>query len=177
MTDYYIGEIRLWPISRIPVDFHVCDGSLLQISQYQPLYALIGTTYGGDGHSTFALPDLRGRLPVGTGQRPNNQSYALGQAGGVNSVTLTEAQLPTHTHSLQASKNQATSLQPGGNMLADPSDTFNMYIPYGASQPTLAYANSALNPAGGGQAHENRMPSFALNYIIALNGLFPSRNQ
>ncbi|MFM2042074.1 MAG: hypothetical protein RLY86_650 [Pseudomonadota bacterium] len=176
MTDYYIGEIRLWPISRIPVDFHACDGSLLPINEYQPLYALIGTTYGGDGHSTFALPDLRGRLPVGTGQRPNNQAYVLGQVGGVNAVTLTAGQLPTHTHSLQASKNAATSLQPGGNMLADPSDDFNLYVPFGATQPTLAMSTNVLDPAGGGQAHENRMPSFALNYIIALNGLFPSRN-
>lgn len=175
MTDYYVGEIRLWPVTRIPVDFHVCDGTMLPISQYQPLYALIGTTYGGDGKTTFALPDLRGRLPVGTGQRPGNMAYALGQTGGTNSVALSDAQLPTHTHMLQATTNAATTLNPTGVMLADPSDTFNMYVPYASTQTTLAMANNALLPTGGGQAHENRMPSFAFNYIIALNGLFPMR--
>ena len=175
MTDYYVGEIRLWPITRIPEDFHVCDGTLLPINQYQALYALIGTTYGGDGATTFALPDLRGRLPVGTGQRPGNLAYSLAQAGGANSVTLSDAQIPTHTHVLQATTNAATTINPSGAMLADPSDTFNMYIPYASTQATQVMATNGLLPTGGGGAHENRMPSFALNYIIALNGLFPMR--
>lgn len=179
MVDTYVGEIRLWSCQRIPVNWHVCDGTLLELSNYQLLFSLIGNRYGGDGVVNFALPDLRGRVPVGrnSGSAPSGLTpYLLAQAGGSNSVTLNEAELPSHTHALFATTQAAASLDPAGNMLADPSDAFNSYVPYASAVAIRKMANKGLEPAGGGQAHENRMPSLALNYIIALEGLYPVPN-
>ncbi|KPF81965.1 hypothetical protein IP70_22505 [alpha proteobacterium AAP38] len=175
MSDYYIGEIRLFAGFYAPVGWHDCDGTLLKINDYQALYALLGTRYGGDGVTTFGIPDLRGRLPIGYGSSGGAgiSTYTLGQPGGVTTVTLTEAQMPLHTHPEMATTNPATSSTPIGNVLADPSDSFNLYTPANATNVTVTMAAGVIQPTGGGQAHLNMMPSMVLRYIIALNGTYP----
>ncbi|MBP2312714.1 phage tail protein [Azospirillum soli] len=180
MAEPYVGEIRLFAGNFAPNGWHLCDGSLLAIPQYELLYALLGTTYGGDGRTTFGLPDLRGRLPIGTGSAngdPNQggtSAYTLGQTGGATTVTLTEAQLPSHTHLLTATSTPATQTSPVGGILADPTDNFNSYIPYSSTGVMRVMANNSLLPAGGNAPHNNVMPTMPLTYIIALVGLYPA---
>lgn len=177
MASPYIGEIRLFAGLYAPEDWALCQGQLLQINTYQALYSLLGTTYGGDGRTTFGIPDLRGRLVIGTGTvTPTTSAYALGQTGGVTSVTLTEAQLPAHTHGLIASTTAATATSPAGAVLADPSDQYNSFINYASGTTMRVMADAALQPAGGNQAHTNMMPSQPLNYMICLVGLYPMQN-
>lgn len=155
-----------------PVGWAVCDGSLLPISEYETLFALIGTTYGGDGQSTFALPDLRGRVPIHAGQGPGLSSRVIGQTGGVEQVTLTPAQLPAHRHTLRASPAAASSTAGvAGSLLATPASTKL----YGVTPAGSAMAAGALTTSGGNQAHNNMAPSLGLNHIIALFGVFPSQ--
>ncbi len=176
MSDYYIGEIRLFAGTYVPADWQECDGSILNIASHQELFALLGTVYGGDGSTTFAVPDLRGRLPIGYGTSGGTgiSPYKLGQAGGVTAVTLTEAQLPLHSHPEMATTNAATSTSPINAVLADPSDSFNLYTPANATNVSVTMAAGVILPNGGGQAHMNMMPSMAMRYIIALNGLYPA---
>jgi microcystin-dependent protein len=164
----YVGEIRLVGFNFAPLGWAFCDGSLLSIAENEVLFNLIGTTYGGDGQNTFALPDLRGRVPVhqGTGQ----STYVMGQAGGVENVALTTGQIPSHTHALAASSALATPAAFKAAMLG--SSTTASY--YGTGTPTTAMAAGALVPVGGSQQHENVAPSLALNFIISLFGVFPS---
>jgi len=177
MVDCYVGEIRIWAGIRCPYQWHFCDGSLLKISEYQALFALIGTTYGGDGATTFKLPDLRGRLPISAGQRTGGvANYVAGQSGGVNTTTLTAAQMPGHSHALIASTGAATAIGPGGNVFADPGNDYNMYVPYGDTTPMQTLASGSISNSGGGQGHENRMPTKAVNFIISLFGLYPTNN-
>ena len=176
MSDYYTGEIRLFAGLFEPVGWCPCDGRLLSTSDYPALFALLGTVYGGNGTTNFALPNLLGRLPIGYGNMGGAgiSTYALGQVGGTIAVTLTEAQIPLHSHSEVATTSAATSTSPGGNLLADPSDSFNLYVPYSSTNPAFTMAAAAIQPNGGGQSHNNVMPSIALRYIIALNGIFPT---
>lgn len=167
--DPYLGQILLVPYNFAPAGWHFCDGTLLPISQYNALFALLGTTYGGNGQSTFALPDLRGRVPVGSGQGTGLQSYTLGEQGGQETVTLIQSEMPMHTHLVTASVGSGADI---------PTDNF---IGGGAGVSIFdSAANVTMNPmmvsaAGGSQAHENRAPYQALNYIIALTGIYPSR--
>lgn len=149
-----------------PLGWAFCDGSLLPISQYDALYALIGTTYGGDGQTTFALPDLRGRVPVHRGN-----TIAIGAIVGQESVTLTAATMPAHSHTLLASADPGTSTSPGGNVLAQSTNK-----PYRAGAPSVSLAASSVGGAGGGLPHSNVQPSLCVNFCIALEGFFPSRN-
>jgi microcystin-dependent protein len=178
MADSYIGEIRMFAGKYAPVDWHLCDGSLLAISQYQVLYALIGTTYGGDGMNTFARPDLRGRVPVSTGQGPGLSNYVLGQSFGTENVTLTAATMPTHNHPFNATSTGATSLKPtpSGSMTlaASPSNTF-LYAQE-ANATIVQLAPTDVGAAGGNVSHTNIMPVLAINYIIALTGIYPQFN-
>jgi len=160
----YLGEIRLFAGNFAPTGWALCQGQTLQISGNDALFALIGTTYGGDGQNTFNLPDLRGRVPVHVGT-----GYALGQSGGEETVTLTAAQLPSHGHAPQAASNSAASPDPGGNVWATASDT-----PYSTSTPTAAMNAQTVGSAGGSQPHDNMLPFVALNFIIALNGVYPT---
>lgn len=176
MVDSYVGEIRLFAGAVTPANWHDCDGSTLTIVGHEALYALLGTRYGGDGRTTFGLPNLLGRIPVGTGQFLNGANYVLGAAGGASTVAITEAQMPNHEHALMASQNAATLVDPTGAMLADPSDDFNMYVPYASTQATAVMATDAVNNTGSGGAHDNTMPSTAIRYIISLLGLYPSQN-
>jgi microcystin-dependent protein len=167
-VDPFLGEIRLVPFGFAPQGWAPCDGRLLPINQNQALFALLGTYYGGDGRTTFALPDLRGRVPLGAGTGAAGTSYALGATGGEESVKLAVGQLPSHTHQVRANGGAATTKDPVGSVPAKGGA-------YAATQN--AKMNTAmLAKSGGGQAHENRQPYLTLNYIIALAGIFPSQN-
>jgi microcystin-dependent protein len=164
MAQPYIGEIRIFAGTFAPAGWAFCDGALLPIAEYETLFVLIGTTYGGDGQATFALPDLRGRFAVAAGNGPGLSPVVLAETGGLESVTLTAAQLPAHTHPIGASTGVQTSNRPTGAYQG----TGNSYS---ATHDTTAVATDT---AGGGAAHENRPPFLAINYIISLFGIFPS---
>lgn len=177
MSDPYVGEIRMFGGNYAPQQWHFCDGTLLPISAYQPLYALIGTTYGGDGVNTFALPDLRGRLPLGQGQGPNLSPRPLGQYSGSETVSLSAAQLPAHSHTVNASKDPATQTSPqngvwgvmaGGNQFIAPGEVVAPAVIRDMSPAAIGTGYPS-----GGTAHDNMMPSFPLSFIIALQGEYP----
>jgi len=148
-----------------------CDGSLLSIADNDVLFNLLGTTYGGDGMQTFALPDLRGRVPVHQGASPQGSQYVPGQLGGSETVTLTVAQLPNHSHALLGSAQAATTTAPGGQVLASVGGG-QVYL---NDTPTTALGASSVGAAGGSQPHDNRMPFLGINYIISLFGIYPSQ--
>ena len=166
----YIGEIRLFGGNFAPAGWAFCQGAILPISENETLFQLIGTTYGGDGESTFALPDLQGRVPVHQGQGPGLSGYTIGENAGVEQVTLTNQQIPIHTHLMLASTAGGTSANPQGNLLGSP-PAVTLFL---KEKPTLPLAATMVAPAGGSQPHENRMPFLTINYIISLFGTFPS---
>lgn len=167
MANPFIGEIRLFAGNFAPAGWMFCDGQLLPISEYETLFQLIGTTYGGDGQSTFALPDLRGRIPFHQGN-----GLILGETGGAESVTLTVQQIPAHSHPLLANSQAATETAPSTNAVpASPSALI-----YNNLTPFIAMSASTISPVGGSQPHENRPPHLAVSFIISLFGIFPSPN-
>ncbi|HET7301499.1 MAG TPA: tail fiber protein [Oleiagrimonas sp.] len=168
MSDKFVGQIMLVGFNFAPAGFATCDGQLLPIVQNQALFALLGTTYGGDGRTTFQLPDLRGRTPLGF-----SNSLPLGASAGSETVTLTSGQLPTHLHVAQASTSAGTTHNPAGSVFGG-SGTENLYAPTGQSEVPLDA--STIAPAGGSQPHENMQPFNVLNFCIALQGIFPSRD-
>jgi len=170
MGEPYVGEIRMFAGNFAPAGWMFCDGQILPISENEVLFQLIGTTYGGDGQETFALPDLRGRLPVHQGTGPGGRSFIIGEAAGVEQVTLTTQQLPSHTHPLLASADPANSPNPAAHVLAEPLST----TPYVQDTPGVPLSPQAVAPAGGSQPHENLQPFLCVNYIISLFGIFPS---
>jgi len=162
----FLGEIAMVTFNFAPQGWALCNGQLLNIAQNTALFALLGTTYGGDGVKTFALPNLQGRIPMHQGN-----SHVLGQSGGVETVTLTQAQMPKHGHVLTASQNSATTKTPKANVLA--TETQNTY----ASATNLAnMSSSAIGTAGGNAPHTNLQPYLTINFIIALQGVFPSQD-
>ena len=163
MSDPYIGEIRMFGGNFAPLGWLFCQGQLLPISQYDALFNLIGTTYGGDGQNTFALPDLQSRMPVHQGS-----GYTLGQAGGVETVTLNGNQNPAHSHQPMAAA-VATSQSPGSNFWASYANNS-----YSSQPPAAPMAANALNLAGGNQPHENMSPYQVINFIVATEGIYPS---
>jgi microcystin-dependent protein len=152
-----------------PAGWAFCNGSLLPISEYETLFNLIGTTYGGDGQQTFAVPDLRGRLPIHMGQGPGLGNYIIGQSGGTESVTLTSNQIPAHNHLLMVSGTAASASSPQGNMLANA--TSNLYL---RDTPSDNMNNASVGVSGGNQPHENMMPYLCVSFIISLYGIYPS---
>jgi microcystin-dependent protein len=173
----YLGEIMLFGGTYAPQDWRDCDGSLLPINQNQALYALLGTQYGGDGVTSFAIPDLRGQIPVGAGTRPGGYGWNMGQARGARDVTLVQTQLPPHTHSMNLSSAQATS--PAiGNGASVPAATAPNLLTYSNRSATVGQpANLSpkmVQPTGGGTSHPNVMPTAYVRYIICTSGLFPS---
>ncbi len=169
MSDQYVGEIRMFAGNYAPQGWELCDGRALSVSDYQILYALIGTTYGGNQVS-FNLPDLRGRLPIG---RSTNRPQ--GTAGGVETVVLTPAQLPSHTHVANANKDLASSAGTvPTNAFWGNSGTMAHYQEFAAAS-LVPMSDAAVSSVGGGVAHENVMPSFVVNFIIAVQGIFPSQ--
>ncbi|MGL5001535.1 MAG: phage tail protein [Casimicrobium sp.] len=170
MSEAFIGEIRLVGFTYAPQGWLFCDGSLVPISNYEALFSLISTTYGGDGQTTFALPDLRGRTPIHQGAGPGLSNRVIGGIGGAERVTLTAQQLPAHRHDVLAVAGGTPVSSPQAARLA--SGGLNVYT--NAAQTTSMSA-SALASTGGNQPHENRQPSLVLNFIIAYEGIYPTR--
>jgi microcystin-dependent protein len=162
----FIGEIRLFGFTFPPRNWVFCNGQLLPIAQNTALFSLLGTTYGGNGTTNFALPDLRGRVPIGAGTGPGLSSVAQGQTLGTETVILTSAEMPSHSHAIQASSGRATTNRPTGAFQA----AGNSY------SLTAGVAAGPSASAGSGQAHPNVQPSLGMNFAIALQGIFPSRN-
>lgn len=176
MSEAFVGEVRIFSGNYAPVNWHKCDGSLLAISTYQTLFALIGTLYGGDGVTTFALPDMRGRTPMGMGQGPGLTNRIIGQSFGSETVTLIASQMPSHNHAFAATTADASAAPPNDAMFATQTDGDKIYVAAnGTNQPAVMAAASVLT-TGGNQPHDNIMPSLGVTYIICLNGIFPSRN-
>lgn len=170
MSDPYVGEIRLFAGNFAPVGWALCQGQLVAIAENDVLYSLIGTTYGGDGQNTFALPDLRGRVPVHQGQGPGLSQRTMGQTGGTETVTLQSGQTPAHSHPALASTATASLGAPGGNLLAATTGST-----YGTGPATTPMASGAITSAWGNpQPHENMAPTLTVNYIISLYGIYPS---
>lgn len=178
MSTPYVGEIRLfsYPNGRVPSGWFACDGSLKSIADYDVLFTLIGTTYGGDGVNTFAVPDLRGRVPVHQGNGPGLSPRVLGQMSGLEAVTLNVTQLPAHTHALMASTQTANSASPGAALQWASISNDTMYASDTTGSTTYALAPSAVTVAGGNQAHNNLMPTLAASYAMAWQGIFPSQS-
>jgi|SRR5271167_1144446 len=177
MAEPFLGEIRIFGGNFAPNGWALCDGSLLPISQNTALFSILGTTYGGDGVRTFALPDLRGRVGVSFGQGPGLSSYQQGQVGGAESDTLTTAQMPSHSHSVGASETPSTN-DPKGAVPAKsvgPQIGSGAHV-YGAAPDGTAMNSAMVGPTGGGQPVSILQPYLVINYIIALQGIFPSRN-
>jgi microcystin-dependent protein len=170
MSDPFLAELRLSGFNFPPRGWAFCDGQLLPINQNQALFALLGTVYGGNGLTTFALPDLRGRVPVGFGSGPGLSERTLGEVGGHETVTLASNQLPAHSHALTATTDLASDSSPAGGLLAGGGS----YGPPGSALVELA--TGAIGASGGDQPHDNMQPYLVLNWIIALVGIFPSRN-
>lgn len=175
MSTPFVGEIRMFGFSRTPNGWQACDGSLLPISQYEVLFALIGTTYGGDGQTTFAVPDLRGRLPIHQGAGPGLSNYVIGQVSGTESVTLLQGQMPAHSHTLVATTAAASSTTPGPTLLPATVSGDNFYVNTTTGNTPLAMSAQMLGPSGGTQPHENCMPTMTVQYCIAWAGIFPSQ--
>lgn len=178
MSQPYMGEIRMFAGNFAPRQNAFCSGQIMNITQNTALFSLFGTYYGGNGTTTFGLPDFRGRIPVCMGQGPGLSNYAIGQTGGIESVTVTTNQMPMHTHLMMANKTGATLPTPGGNMPSSLVSPFNgiWVSPAKATGSPLPLNPNATSMVGGSQPHENRMPLLAISIIVALQGLFPSRN-
>ena len=170
MSQPYVGEIRMFGGNFAPADWLFCNGSLLSISENEVLFQLIGTTYGGDGQSTFALPNLQSRVPIHAGSNAGT-NFQLAQTGGTETVTVTTPQLPSHTHTLIANNNTANTATPANGYLAR-SSTIKAFI--GNSAPTDSLLPTAITNSGGNQPHENMQPFLCVNFIISMFGIFPS---
>jgi microcystin-dependent protein len=171
MADPFVAEIRIFGFNFAPTGWAQCNGQLFPISQNTALFSLLGTTYGGDGKSTFALPNVQGNAPMHPGQGPGLSLHDLGETGGSDFVTLLESEMPAHSHALRASLDDADLAIPAPTRsLAKASS--NLYL---AANPNTQMAPEALTPAGGSLPHNNLMPYLVLNFCIALQGVFPSR--
>ncbi|ARV08034.1 phage tail protein [Polaribacter sp. SA4-10] len=184
----FLGEVRLFAGNFTPRGWAICNGQIIAISNNQALYSILGTTYGGDGRTTFALPDLQGRVAVGQGTGPGLSQYREGQQGGTETNRLSTAQLPAHSHDaagvIKASNSNATTKEPAGNYFASSIYTINRgnledVLSYGATSDVEMNANAidvTVGNTGGSQSVENRQPYLAMNYIICLSGTYPARN-
>jgi microcystin-dependent protein len=181
MANPFLGQITVYPYSYPPANWMDCAGQLLPISQYTALFSLLGTQYGGNGTSNFALPDLQGRIPVGQGQLPGSGNYDMGEAAGAETVTIDMTSMPAHTHSLNASTVGGTTNNPAGMVLAKPevgggrggtAEKGNIYNP---ATPDTVMAGTSIAPAGNTQPHNNIQPSLVLRYCICVRGVFPAR--
>jgi microcystin-dependent protein len=165
MSDSFLGELRLMGFPWAPKGWALCNGQFLPINQNQALFSLLGTTYGGDGRTTFRLPDLRGRTPMHVGQ-----GWTQGQVAGSETVTLSQSQMAAHTHAMMASAADGDTVTPTGNVLSGAANAYGNIADLTTTEPTT------LKPMGGSQPHQNLSPYLVLNWCIALIGIFPSRN-
>ena len=173
MADPFVAEIRIFPFNFAPKGWAWCDGQLLPLSQNTALFSLLGTTYGGDGKSNFALPDLQGRAPMHPGQGPGLSLHDLGETGGSETVTLLESEIPAHAHTLRGDRNVSETPDPAANTLGRGS-SINAYQSV-VNQNLVSMAPEALAPAGGDQPHNNLQPYLTFYFCIALQGVFPPR--
>lgn len=165
MAQPYVGEIRMFAGNFAPVGWMFCEGQLLPISENETLFQLLGTTYGGDGESTFALPDLRGRIPIHQGD-----GFVLAETGGAEEITLTVSQIPAHSHPFLVSGDIANSPNPGGSVVGR-SGQINAFL---NANPSVAMSPQIVGPVGGSQPHTNFQPYLCINFIVSLFGIFPS---
>ena len=170
MAEPFLSEIRIMSFVFAPKGWARCNGQLLPINQNQALFSLLGTTFGGDGRVNFALPDLRGRVPIHVGG-----GHTQGEAGGTESVTITQSQMPAHNHFAMGTNNNATQASPNPNASSNAYARAGNQM-YGTVGNQVAMSPSMVGNVGGSQPHENRQPFLVLNYIVALQGVFPSRN-
>ncbi|MGF1728814.1 phage tail protein [Photobacterium kasasachensis] len=180
MAEPYVGQITMVAYNFAPRGWAQCDGAILPINQYPMLFAIIGDQYGGDGTTTFALPDMRGRVPLHRGTLANQWHYSMGEKGGIENVVLSPAELPEHNHALMASQDNADAYGAVGSPLLGTQTvaTGETLVPIynWGTEPLVAMASDAISSAGGNQAHNNMQPVQVINFIIALEGLFPPRN-
>lgn len=174
MSDPFVAEIRAVGFNFPPAGWALCNGQLLSIAQNTALFSLVGTSYGGNGTTTFGLPNLQGRAVMGAGDGPGLTPRVLGESGGESSVTLTQANIPSHTHNLVAANAVGTSTSPANAALAVGANGTPMYTP--ASNASGTMHTLALLPSGSGAPHNNMQPYLTVNFIIALQGVFPGRN-
>jgi microcystin-dependent protein len=172
MADPFVAEIRIFPFNFAPKGWAFCDGQLMPLSQNTALFSLLGTTYGGDGKSTFALPNLQGNAPMHPGQGPGLSLHDLGEMSGTETVTLLESEMPAHSHAVSASQADGTSQSPAGEKLA----TGVGIGQYAAPGALTQLSPNALAPAGGSSPHNNMQPYLTLNFCIALQGVYPPRS-
>lgn len=175
MSEPFLAEVRIVGFNYAPRGWAFCDGQILPINQNQSLYSLLGTTYGGDGRTSFALPDLRGRVPIHVGQSNGGAIHQLGQKGGEEAHTLSTAEMPQHDHQLDGSSSNADSPIATNQILAA-TPAADIYVQGTGTNALQNMSAASVANTGGGQAHENMQPFLVLNYCIALQGLFPSRN-
>jgi len=169
----FLAEIIMFGGNFAPRGWAFCDGQLLPISQYSALFSILGTTFGGDGRTTFALPDMRGRVPVHPGNGPGLTDRRLGQKSGSETVTLTVSQIPSHNHTIGATEEDGNTNEANNHILAN--SQVNMYY-NGEPEGGIALRSNSVRNTGGGQSHNNMQPFLCVNFIIALQGIFPSRN-
>lgn len=176
MTDQFVAEIRVFPFNFAPTGWAFCNGQILLLSQNTALFSLLGTTYGGDGRSNFALPNLQGSLVVGAGQGPGLQLWELGETQGSSQVTLLQTEMPSHTHPVTATnaRSSTASGTPGSGLYLAAVIPGSCYVPSSKTDDTTLAATS-LSITGGGQPHNNLQPGLALNFCVALQGIFPAR--
>jgi len=175
MSDPFVAEVRCFGFNFAPTGWAQCNGQLVSISQNTALFSLLGTFYGGNGQSTFALPDLQGSVTIGSGQGPGLSDRFIGEQGGAQQVTLLQSEIPVHDHAILASNDAATANTAAGNHPARPFGRGNSL--FSTSQAPIAnLAPEALAPAGGDQPHSNLMPYLTMNFCIALQGIFPPRS-
>jgi microcystin-dependent protein len=172
--DPFVAEIRIFPFNFAPKGWAWCDGQILPLSQNTALFSLLGTTYGGDGKSNFALPDLQGRAPMHPGQGPGLSLHDLGETGGSETVSLLESEIPSHSHALMSQGATGNRTTPVGNSIARVSGA-TPYIAASPTPPLVSMSDNALAPAGGDQPHNNMQPYLTFYFCIALQGVYPPR--
>lgn len=179
MADPFVAEIRIFPFNFAPRGWAFCNGQLLPLSQNTALFSLLGTTYGGDGKSTFALPNLQGSAPLHPGQGPGLSLYDLGQQGGTQTVTLLQSEMPVHSHAMNARGLAGQTNVAGGNLPSNGSwvvgSSFGVVQAYATNAPNADMSLQAIQPIGGSLPHNNMMPYLTMNFCIALQGVFPPR--
>jgi microcystin-dependent protein len=175
MSTPFVAEIRIFPFNFAPKGWAFCDGQILPLSQNTALFSLLGTTYGGDGKSNFALPNMQGNVPMHPGQGPGLSLHDLGETGGSDTVALLESEIPAHSHTMMSLPAPANRTSPVGNSIARVQGVTGPYVPGNPQPAIVSMSDSAVAPAGGDQPHNNLQPYLTLNFCIALQGVYPPR--